>query len=78
MGFTVALDALGMEYLGGQVVMVFGKKLSKSLTPVEEESLALLIGADLLTGKCRKPQSHRISPPLFKLFLHPQGPCPLS
>ena len=58
MGFAVALDAAGMEYPGGQVVVVLGQKLSESLTPVEEETLALLIGTDLLTGKGRKPKGH--------------------
>ena len=58
MGFAVALYSMGMEYLGGQVVVVLGQQLPESLTPIEEETFALLIGTDRLTGKGRKPQGH--------------------
>ena len=55
MGFAVTFDAVGVEYLSGEIVVILSKQLTKSLTPVEEEALSLLIGANFLTGKGWKP-----------------------
>ena len=77
-GFAVAFDAVGMEYLCREVVVVLGKQLSKGLTPVEQETFTLFIGTDHLSGKGGKPQGHGITPPPLEFFLHMQGPRPLS